>query len=157
MSERITKLTEQLNTSRARLNAVLAQIGERADEQLYSDGAQWTLRQLAIHLAIADQGLSNIAMQAAEGNQIVPEDYDIERFNQRSVEKRAEMPLSEAIANLAATRTGFLQWLAALDENKLDLETRHPIQVMMPLERFIALMAEHEDGHCADMEAYLRA
>lgn len=52
----IEALQDQLAQARAYLLEALSRIGDQADAPIYSEGAQWTLRQLAIHLMIADQG-----------------------------------------------------------------------------------------------------
>ena len=158
MSERIAALRQRLHESRERLNTIFDQIGDRGEEQIYSEGAQWTIRQLAIHLALADKGHNQMVYHYAEGKEFIPADYDIERYNKRSVEKSDEMTLEQARASLSQSRSEFLAWLDNLeDESVLDKTGRHATMKILPISDIIGIMAKHEDGHSADLEAMLKA
>ena len=90
MSQHSQELKAALAESRQYLNHVLDQVGERWDTQVYAEGAAWTVGQLAIHLMISDKGQTNTAMAIARGEDLIPADFDLERYNRRSVEKRAD-------------------------------------------------------------------
>src|SRR5687767_8001985 len=100
MSERIDALKSRLADSRQRVNEVLDQVGDRWDTQVYSDGAGWNVRQLLVHMSVSDKGLNGQAMGIADDKEVIPADFDLEKFNSRSVEKRAEMSIEEARANM---------------------------------------------------------
>ncbi len=156
MSERKQQLKAALQQARERLLAALEQIGERSEEQIYTDGAGWTLRQLAIHLLISERGIARVIQGIYNGENPISPDYDVDRYNQRSVEKQADMPLADAIAGLKAAREEFLTWLDAADEAKLDVVARHPLQDHIPLWQFIERQAQHEQMHAEDIERHLR-
>jgi len=156
MSERLEKHKKELADSRAALLEALERIGERGDEQIYSDGAQWTLRQLAIHLAIADAGHNNMIYHYAEGKEFIPADYDTDRYNKRSVEKRAEMTLEQAIAGLHKSRAELLEWFDAQeDDSFLDQKGRHPSMRILSNSEIIDVMVWHERSHTKDILAML--
>lgn len=158
MSERIAALRTRLDESRERLNNILDQIGDRGDEQIYSEGAEWTIRQLAIHLALADKGHNQMVYRYSQDQEFIPADYDIERYNKRSVEKSDEMTLAQARESLNQSRAEFLEWLDNLDDDSvLDKTGRHATMQILPISDIIGIMASHEDGHSADMEAMLKA
>jgi len=151
----IEALQEQLSQARAHLLAALSRIGDQAEAQIYSEGAQWTLRQLAIHLMIADQGHNNMMMAAARGENIIPEDYDLERFNKRSVEKASELSLQQAIERMTESRRALLAWLADKDDEVLAHEGRHATLQMMSIAQMMGVMAAHERGHADDILRFL--
>lgn len=155
MSERIEHHKNRLAAARQYLDALFDGVGERWDETLYSDGAQWTIRQLAIHLMIADKGHNNMVMGIAEGRNIIPEDYDLERFNRSSVSKRAEMTVAEIRAALAASRAELLAWLDKIDEDVLQKSGRHASLEIMTIDRILAVMAWHERTHAEDIARHL--
>lgn len=155
VSERIQKHIQRLTESRAKLYKVLDHIGERGNEQIYSDGAQWTIHQLMIHLVIADQGHNAMAMGIAAGQEVIPADYDLERFNRRSVEKRGEMTLAQAREALIKNREALLAWLNTLDDVLLDQEGRHASMIMMSVNQILQTHAAHEDLHTRDIAAKL--
>lgn len=158
MSERIARRKARLAESRATLNQVLDLVQNRADEQLYSDGAQWTIRQLAIHLALADKGHNQMLFHYAEGKEYIPADYDIDRYNKRSVDKSDSMTFEQARASLAESRAELLAWLDTLtDETILDKTGRHATLQIMSLSQIMEIMARHEEGHAKDMQAFAEA
>jgi hypothetical protein len=156
MTERLEQHKQQLADSRARLLEALERIGERGDEQIYSEGAQWTLRQLAIHLALADAGHNNMIDHYTQGKEFIPENYDIERYNKRSVDKSGDMTLEQAIAALHKSRAELLAWFDAQeDDGFLDKQGRHASLRILSISEIIAVMAAHELGHTKDIMAML--
>jgi uncharacterized damage-inducible protein DinB len=156
MSERIEQLKSMLNESRAALLAAVEQIGDRSEEQIYSDGAGWTLRQLVIHLLITERGIARVIQAAYAGANPITPDYDVDRYNQRSVEKHADMTIAEALAGLHEARQQFLAWLDTVEDAKLDVVTRHPLQDEIPLWQFIERQALHERMHARDIIRHLK-
>lgn len=155
MSDRIAQHREKLQSARDYLNNALDRIGDRGDEQIYSEGAQWTIRQLVIHLAIADKGHNAMLMHIAQGKELIPEDYDLERFNKRSVEKQAETTLRQARAALAQSRTEFMHWLDTINDTTLDLKGRHASMNIMTISQIMDVMEMHERSHANDIIEHL--
>lgn len=157
MSDRKQKYIERLNESRAYLDSVFDRVGDRWEEQLYSDGAQWTIRQLAIHLMLADKGHNTMVMMGAKGTHIIPEDYDIERYNASSVRKNDSISPMDARAALRQSREELLTWLATVEDTVLDIETRHATLQMLPIYKILNIMAWHEKGHADDIAKHLES
>ena len=154
VSERIEKHIARLRESRERLNAVLDRVPDDLwEQQIYSDGAQWTLRQLLIHLMLSDYGQNNVIMGIAEGKNIIPDDYDLNRYNSSSVGKRQAVTVEEARTGLAQSRARLVEWLHQIDESVLDKEGRHATMQILSIAQILNVMAGHEDGHSADIEA----
>jgi hypothetical protein len=151
MRERLDKLKANLDAARAHLNHVLDAVGERTEAQVYSDGAAWNVRQLTIHLADADRGQSSVVKAIAEGRELIPADFDIERYNKRSVEKRAEMTFEQAREGLAASRAEFYAWLDTQDDSFLDKQGRHASLHILSAEQILNVMADHERDHAHDI------
>jgi hypothetical protein len=151
MSQRIESLRQELTEAHQYLNSVIDKIGDRWMVQVYSDGAQWNVRQLLIHLAISHQGLNNQAMGVAEGREVIPADFDINRYNRRSVEKRAEMTIDEARASLKESHVALLAWLDATDETALNYSGRHASLRILSVEEIVRNIADHERGHAGDI------
>lgn len=155
MSERIQRIKEDLADGRRYLNTVLDQVGDRWESQVYSDGAAWTVRQLAIHLMITDKGHNNMIKAIANGEETIPADFDLERFNRRSVEKRAETPVEEVRAALAATAAERDAWLDTIDDTVLDKEGRHGRLDILSIEKILKVVANHDRDHAADIARVL--
>lgn len=151
MSERTEALTRDLNETRAYLNAVLDKVGNDPERQVYSDGLAWSVRQIVAHLVSADTGHNAQAMNAAQGVNIIPEDFDIQRYNKRITEKSAEKTIAESRAALAESRQALLEWLATVDDELLDKQGRHSTLQMMTVEEIIRFGMKHERGHADDI------
>lgn len=157
MTDRKQKYIKRLNESRAYLEQMLDRVGDRWDEQLYADGAQWTIRQLLIHLMLADKGHNSMVMMAAKGTHIIPEDYDIDRYNASSVRKNDALSPADARAALRQSRAELLAWIDAVEDSVLDIETRHASLQILPIYKIFNIMAWHEKEHADDIAKHLDA
>lgn len=151
MTARVDVLKQQLAEARQYLNHVLDQVGDRWDAQVYAEGAAWTVRQLLIHLMITDKGHNNMMMAIARGESTIPDDFDLERYNRRSVEKRAETSPEDARAGLAQTAAERDTWLDTIDDDTLLSQGRHGSMRMMSIEQILELVADHDRNHANDI------
>ncbi|MCA0456493.1 MAG: DinB family protein [Chloroflexi bacterium] len=153
---RKTELKAKLEQSRQHLNHVLDLVGDRWDTQVYTEGAAWTVRQLAVHLMISDKGQTSTVMGIARGEDPIPADFDLERYNRRSVEKRADTPLGDIRASLAASYAEREAWLNTLDEAALDNRGRHGSGQILSVAEILRVMADHEEAHANDIARLLK-
>lgn len=151
MAERIEQIKAELLASRQRLDSVLdAAAGQNGWETtVYADG--WNAKQLLVHVMDADRGHNGQVKGIAEGREVIPADFDLERYNKRSVEKRAEMPIDEARQALNNQRTELLTWLDGIDDATLDMTGRHASLNIMSIEQILRHLANHERTHADDM------
>lgn len=150
-SERIEQIKQQLADARQRLERVLDAAETRQDAVVFSDGQGWTVRHLAVHLADADRGSLRQVLGIAAGQEIIPPDFDLDRYNRRAVEKRADMTYAEARAALAASRAELLAWLDTVDDAVLDARGRHASLNILSVEQILGIMAQHERAHADDI------
>lgn len=151
MSERIEQIKQDLSAARTRLDHVLDQVGDRWDTQVYSDGAQWTVKQLAIHLMLSDKGQTKNIQGIAQGAEGVPADFDLQHYNKTSVEKRAELSIDEIRSALAASRSERDAWLDTLNDATLDKKGRHASMQILSIAEILNVMANHERTHADDL------
>lgn len=151
MSERKEKLKRKLSEARAYLNEVLDQVEDRWEVQVHSQEGGWTVRQLANHLASADHGHNNMVMNIAEGINVVPEDFDLERFNRRNTEKTVDKPAQLSREELTQQRAELLKWLETVDEEKLDREGRHGTLRILSVAHILRMMSLHERDHANEI------
>lgn len=155
MSERIDRIRQELEESRQYLYHVLGQVGDRWETPVYSDGLQWNVRQLLAHLADADRGHNAQAMNIAEGKDLIPEDFNIERYNRRTTEKSADKTPQQAISELETTRQQLYDWLSTIDERALDNKGRHATLKIMTVEQILGVLVWHERTHAQDIAVAL--
>lgn len=156
LDERITAIRQNLDASRAELLHVLDQVDGRWDHQVYSDGAAWNVGQLLIHLGVSEKGMLGQAQGIAKGEEGVPADFDIERYNRRSVEKRADLSPEDSREVLLQIRKALLEWLASIeDESILDAEGRHASLRILSVESILMTIGNHERQHTQDIATAL--
>ena len=155
MTQRTQELKTALAESRQHLNHVLDLVRDRWDMQVYTEGAAWTVRQLAIHLMISDKGQTSTAMGIARGEDPVPADFDLERYNRRSVEKRVDTSIDDVRASLAASFAEREAWLDTLDDAALDKSGRHGSGRILTVAQILQVMADHERDHANDIAKVL--
>ncbi len=155
MSSRTKELKTALAESRQHLNHVLDLVGDRWDTQVYTEGAAWTVRQLAVHLMISDKGQTSTVMGIARGENPVPADFDLERYNRRSVEKRADTSIGDVRASLATSFAEREAWLDTLDDAALDKSGRHGSGRILTIAQILQVMADHERDHANDIAKVL--
>ncbi len=156
LTERLATIKAHLQATRNHLNTILDSVGERWPEQVYADGAQWTIRDLTVHLALAQPGLHGQAKSFIKGESIIPPDFDINRYNKRSIEKQPDMTVAEARQQLADYRVTLLAWLDDIeDEADLDKAGRTSLLDTLTVEQMMARIADHENDHANDIARYL--
>lgn len=155
MTARIDVIKQQLTEARQYLNHVLDQVGDRWDAQVYAEGAAWTVRQLLVHLMITDKGHNNMMMAIARGENTIPDDFDLERFNRRSVEKRAEVSPEEARAALAQTAAERDSWLDTIADDTLLKQGRHGSMRVLSIEQILGVVVDHDRNHADDIARVL--
>lgn len=151
MTERIATLQRNLAESRAYLNRVLDSVGHRWDESVYSDGAEWTVQQVVTHLMVSDRGQTALLKRIAQGEEGVPADFDLERYNRRSVEKQAATTPAELRAAMVEAAAERAAWLAAQDESVLDKQGRHASLRVLSIEQILNVIAGHDRVHADDI------
>ena len=105
---------------------------------------------------ISERGVAKVIQQVAEGGNPIPADYDVDRYNLRSVEKQPDVTVEHAKSAMQVSRAEFTAWLQALPDEKLDNIGRHPQLMDLPVWRFIEIQAIHEQRHASDIEAHLQ-
>lgn len=152
MSERIEAHKTKLATARQKLNDALDKAEQVGIEKIESEGTSWGVYELALHLASADKGHNRMMYHYAKGEEFIPADYDINRYNQHVVKKNADMTLSQVREALQKSREEFLTWLDAVEDDAiLDKTGRHANLKIMSLSEIMDVMAGHESSHAVDI------
>ena len=155
MSDRIEHIKAELEASRAHLMAIVDAVDGRWEARVYSDGLEWTVRQLLNHLADAERGHYNQVINIAEGRDIIPPDFDIERYNASVTRKTADKTAEQALQDLTKSRGKLVFWLDSLDDSKLDQKGRHASLRILTVAQILEVVAAHERGHADDIAAAL--
>lgn len=151
MAGRVEEAKQQLVESRAYLYRVLDQVGDRWEALVYAEGEAWTVKQVLLHLMITDKGHNNMMMAIARGENTIPDDFDLDRYNRRSVEKRAEVSPEEARAGLMQTAAERDAWLDTIDDAVMLKQGRHGSMRILSIAQILDVVADHDRTHANDI------
>ncbi len=155
MTGRVDEAKQRLADARMYLNTVLDQVGDRWDVQVYTEGSAWTVKQVLLHLMITDKGHNNMMMAIARGENTVPDDFDLDRYNRRSVEKRAEVSPEEARAALTQIAAERAAWLNTIDDNVMLKQGRHGSMRILSIGQILDVVVDHDRSHASDIARVL--
>ncbi|MCB8945155.1 MAG: maleylpyruvate isomerase N-terminal domain-containing protein [Ardenticatenaceae bacterium] len=143
---------------RQELLAVLAGLGEAEWETaVYAENNEWTISDIVRHLVNAEKGMTGLITEFQQGNNPVPPDFDIERFNKRVVEKAKEKSQAELLAEFAANHETFLAVLAGLGDDDWEKNGRHASLQILTIEQICHLIPDHEQTHLAHIQQAIRS
>ncbi len=158
MSERKEELRSHMELRHAESWPVLEGLNDSdMGVEVYSaEEGTWTVRDLLGHLADGESGNLGQAKRLVAGEQTVPPDFDLDRWNRGAVRRAAETSpavLMRVIADSYSSALVFLESLADSDLDKLGL---HSSGEMLTTEGFLRRMVDHWLEHVTDMQAALR-
>jgi len=105
---------------------------------------------------ISDKGQTNTIKGIAAGQEVVPADFDLQRYNERSVQKRADASITEIREALTASKAERDAWLETIDDATLEIKGRHASGLILSVGQILDVMANHETGHANDIARVLK-
>ena len=153
MSERKNKLRQAIQADDAASMAIFKRLtAEQWDQPVPSDeGANWKARDVLSHAAVSESGQLVVIQRVLTGQGGVPEDFDITRYNRRSVQKQAERTVDDLLASLAQSHAQVLAALDNVSETDLDKTGRHARGDTLTIEQFFHRITEHRRQHAEEL------
>lgn len=148
MIDRQHQLRDHLNATREALLKIIGNL--RPDDwnkQVQGDDGQWTVKQVMLHLATSETGQIATGKAITAGQPTVPDDFDLNRYNNRQVEKHAAKTPPEILFGMAESRQKLLAFLNEVSEADLDKRGKHARGDVISLEQLFYRIGEHEAEH----------
>lgn len=147
MLDELMPRVAELHANRARFSAFVAQL----------DGAQWnravgeeqySARQTAAHLAGAVTSMTRMAQNWVSGgeNKVRP-DFDLNLFNARQQEKRAQRSNAELVREWADAQRDLIAFMETLGAADLEKRGEHPTAREIAVRDLFLLITTHEANH----------
>lgn len=146
MGQRQDAIVNALETSRRTLNETLSRVTDW-NLPVQDEDQKWTVRQMLSHLVDAQRGMTGQMKRINDGQESVPADFDLNRWNKRSVEKMAERTPDDLKQQLAQDHGTLKEFVNRLSDADLDKRGRHSSLVIMSIEEIGLLIASHEREH----------
>ena len=153
MSERKDKLRATIQADDAASLVIFSRLTpEQWEMPVPSDeGALWKARDVLAHVAVSEGGQLTVIKRVLAGEGGVPEDFELNRYNRRSVQKQAERSVPELLAGIARDHAQVLETLAAVSDADLDKTGRHARGDTLSVEQFFQRISEHRRQHAEEI------
>jgi hypothetical protein len=156
LSERKHLIHDHLNHTREGLLQVVGQLQPADwDKVVQSAEGGWTVKQALLHVATSESGQIKTARAIAAGQPTVPDDFDLNRYNNRQVEKNKNKQPPEILFGMAESRQQLLAYLNDVSAEDLEKRGRHGRGDVISVELLFYRIGEHEAEHTAEIKAVL--
>jgi hypothetical protein len=103
------------------------------------------------HVAVSESGQLVVIQRVLAGEGGVGADFDLNRYNRRSVQKQAERSVDDLLAGIARDHAHVLSALEAVSEADLDKTGRHARGDTLTIEQFFGRITEHRRQHAEEL------
>jgi hypothetical protein len=150
------KLAEKLISSGRRTHDFFEAVeGDDWYQQVYTDGANWAVHQILAHFVAAEASITRLIKFILQGNPGVPENFDIDAYNEKEVNCFAKLPNDMILQRFMERRGETIQMVKELTDEDLATEGRHPWLGMTSIDQMIKLMYRHNQIHQRDIRMIL--
>jgi hypothetical protein len=115
----------------------------------------WTVKQALLHLATSESGQILTGKAIAAGQPTVPDDFDLDRYNRRQLEKNQAKQPPEILFGMAESHQKLLVFLDTVTAEDLDKRGKHGRGDVISLEQLFYRIGEHEAEHMAEIKRAL--
>jgi hypothetical protein len=130
--------------------------GEIWSYKVYSDGDSWTIHQILKHLVSAEAAIMRLVQNILAGGGGVPEDFDLDRYNESKVRKIGDRSPEELLADFSAARSETVKMVERMTDADLEKTGRHPFLGIAPVEDILKLMYRHAQIHQRDIRRQIK-
>ena len=121
------------------------------DVLVYSDGNEWTVRHIFMHIVETEQDIPTLVKRIINGHPGVAENFDIDKYNQTQVDKVDSIAVKELIKLFVVRRAETVSFVEGLSDDDLNLRGRHPFLGETEIYEMLRLMILHIQLHMRDI------
>ena len=125
------------------------------DMELYTDGSHWKVGQIMAHFLATEIGIFALISSILDGNPGTPEDFDLNRYNEKKITEYFDLPLSVLIDRFLEQRLRNALALRGFTDKQLQTQGRHPYLGFTQIEEIIKLLYRHNQIHQRDIRRLL--
>ena len=156
MSE-VAELADKLKSEGERFVSVFSGISdEQWNQEVYTEGATWTIRNVLAHFVTSERGLLKLFEQIRLGGAGSPDDFSIDRYNAAMQERTKNATPHELLEQYKQVRAHSIAWVSSLKEDELESTGRHPFLGQTVLREMIKMLYIHNLTHYRDMKKALK-
>ena len=126
------------------------------ERRVYTEGSQWTVRQVLCHFVSAEDGFLRLARNILDGGEGVPEGWDIDAFNEGEVGAMAERRPADLLPEFERLRAETVKLVRGMSDADFEREGRHPFFGHTSMEKLLKLIYRHNMMHLRDVRRVLQ-
>ncbi|HBX71167.1 MAG TPA: hypothetical protein DEH25_17780 [Chloroflexi bacterium] len=150
------KLVERLNESALKTQEFFQSIeGDQWYVQVYTEGANWSVFQILGHFVVTEASIARLIKYILQGLPGVPEDFDMDKFNEREVNCFSKLPIEMVLQRFGERRAETIELIFQMDDADLAKQGRHPWLGVAPVEDMLKLLYRHNQIHQRDIRKVL--
>ncbi len=123
--------------------------------QVYTDGARWTVREVLTHFVNAESSVYRLVLNIVDGGEGVPEDFELDRYNERKVKQHQDKDMDVLLADFTALRQRTIALIQGFTPDDLEKRGRHPFLGIARIEDIVKLMYRHNQIHQREIRRQL--
>lgn len=148
MSARTDLIIVHLEESFSKLLNVLTQLRpEQWEQQIQDEDQLWTVRQIVAHVASAQKGMTGQIVNISQDKDLVPEDFDLNRWNQSQVRKAADRSPQDLMNAMQEDLERLKETIKHFTDEELDKRGRHGSLRIMSVEEIARTVGSHNVDH----------
>ncbi len=130
-------------------------IDENWGIMVYSEGSEWTVRDVLAHFVSAEQGFFRLFNDILAGGKGAAEDFDIDRYNARQQDLIKDASRQEIMKLFQDGRSEMISLVKSLTTEDLQREGRHPFLGIVALAEMIKMVYRHNQIHHRDLRKFI--
>ncbi|MDX1437783.1 MAG: DinB family protein [Anaerolineales bacterium] len=156
MGDRVQRLTGRLKLQGEKTVALFRGIPDGAWKlEVYSEGASWEVKEVLMHFVSSERGVARLVSQVVAGGAGVPEDFDLDRYNEGRVDRLEGNSPGDLIDMFSEARAATIDLVITFSDADLNRVGRHPFLGLTTVESMIQMMYRHNQIHQRDLRRLL--
>jgi hypothetical protein len=152
MTETPAFLSDRLRSEGDKTLAFFSSLeGELWEIKVYTEGSEWTVRNILAHFVSAEQGFLRLFKDILVGGTGAAVDFDIDRFNSRQQEIVKGVSGQELLLDFQNVRSELITLVSGMSIQDLQMEGRHPFLGITTLAEMIKMVYRHNQIHSRDV------
>lgn len=150
MISNIDIILSKMQATRAELRSFVEGL-DQAALTWHPPGGDWSIRDNLAHLADAERAHRRFVRAVLEGRSTRLEGFDLNRWNEEHVARRAGQAVDEILGALRAERQETLAFISTIPPDAWDRQGDHPALGRVSLKQVIRIIGVHERMHLKEI------
>lgn len=156
MSSPVDKILSRMQTTRDELLDLVEGLDRASLAWRLPEGG-WSVRENLAHLVDAEHAHRRFVDAVLQGRSTHLEGFDLDRWNQEHVARRAEQSLAEILFALRAERQKTLDFVSAIPSHAWEQKGHHPALDEVSVRQVVKVIGIHERMHLKDIRRLLES